>query len=252
MSTVPTPSSAADLPTKVIATQTLEPTHTLTLQARLTEVPIQTQPQEGTDMLPALQEIPSGNPPTLDGTHSSGEWHNAHVETFADGSQLYLIQAGDYLYLGIEAVDPGMIAGNVFLQRDDEISVLHSSAALGTATYQKSEADWKKIQDFNWRCRNTGNSESARAERVEFLEQEGWVAANGNMGKPNELEYQLLIPDQEFRLAVVFTRSTYPYEKVPWPADLDDDCIAPTPGGFPPFLKFSPDRWGTLHLTGSD
>jgi LuxR family maltose regulon positive regulatory protein len=57
------------------------------------------------------------------------------------------------------------------------------------------------------------------------------------------------IQDQDFRLAVVFTRSTYPYEKVPWPANLDDDCIKPTPGGFPATLAFSPDEWGILTLT---
>jgi formylglycine-generating enzyme required for sulfatase activity len=54
---------------------------------------------------------------------------------------------------------------------------------------------------------------------------------------------------QDFRLAVVFTRSTYPYEKVPWPANLDDDCIKPTPGGFPATLAFAPEKWGTLTLT---
>lgn len=140
-----------------------------------------------------------------------------------------------------------MIAGNVFISRDDKIEVLHTSAALGTAIYQKNEDNWQQIQDFSWRCRNTGNSESALEERAEFLQDEDWLAANGRMGTPNELEYQIKISGQSSSLAVVFSKSSYPYEKVPWPANLDDDCIKPTTGGFPNILEFSPDQWGVLH-----
>jgi formylglycine-generating enzyme required for sulfatase activity len=193
--------------------------------------------------------IPTGSPPTIDGTHSSGEWDKAAIETFADGSPLLLMRAEDYLYLGIRVTETGMVAGNVFIQRGDEISVLHTSAALGTVVYQKTETDWRKIQDFTWCCRSTGNGEAAQAERAEFLQDEGWLAANGLMGTPNELEYQIKIPDQNIRLAVVYIKSNPPHEKIPWPEDLDDDCIKPTSGGLPTILKFSPDRWGALQLT---
>jgi len=205
--------------------------------------------EEGANMTLDSLMIPSGNPPTIDGTQSPGEWDEAAVETFADGSQLLLMQVGDYLYLGIRANESGMIAGNVYIHRDDEIAILHTSAALGTAIYQKGEAGWQQIQDFTWRCRNTGTSESAQAERAEFLQGEGWLAANGRMGTPNELEYQIKISEPNFRLAVAIIRSSYPYEKVPWPAHLDDDCILPTPGGLPADLHFSPDQWARLELS---
>jgi formylglycine-generating enzyme required for sulfatase activity len=204
---------------------------------------------KGAEMVINPIMVPPGKPPAIDGSLSPGEWDQATTETFADGSELLLLQAGGYLYLGIRANMPGMIAGNVFVKHGDQIDILHASAALGTAIYQKGEDSWQQVQDFSWRCRNTGNSESAQSERVEFLQDEGWLAANGRMGTPNELEYQIKIQDQDFRLAVVFTRSTYPYEKVPWPANLDDDCIKPTPGGFPATLAFSPDEWGILTLT---
>jgi len=192
--------------------------------------------------------IPMGNPPEIDGTISPGEWDDALVETFGDGSELLLRQADDYLYLGIRADTSGVIAGNVFIQRGDEIAILHSSAALGTAIYLKGEYSWKQLQDFTWCCRNTSSSESALKERAEFLQEEGWLAANGLMGTPNELEYQIKIPDQNFSLSAVYIKSTYPYEKVPWPPGLDDDCILPTPGGLPKEFYFSPDQWGMLEL----
>ncbi len=132
--------------------------------------------KNGTEMYPPLLVVPVGFPPTIDGTFSPGEWDDATVETFADGSQLLLLQAGDFIYLGIRANESGTIAGNVFISRGDEIAILHTSAALGTAIYQQGVDGWQQTQDFTWRCRNTDNSESAQAERAEFL-QHGHQAA---------------------------------------------------------------------------
>ena len=192
--------------------------------------------------------VPTGHAPMIDGTISSGEWDDALVDTFADGSELRLVRAGDYLYLSMRANTPEMIAGNVFIQQDDRINIMHSSAALGTAIYRKDEQIWQQYQDFTWRCRSTSSSESAQAERVEFLHEEGWLAANGLMGTPNELEYQIKISDPDFRLAAVYIKSSYPYEKVPWPENLVDDCIQPYDGGLPEEMHFSIDQWRMLTL----
>ena len=69
--------------------------------------------------------IPSGNQPTLDGTISSGEWNNAIQELFSDGSELLMMHHEGYLYLGIRANTPGMIAGNIFVDQGDQVSILH-------------------------------------------------------------------------------------------------------------------------------
>jgi formylglycine-generating enzyme required for sulfatase activity len=192
--------------------------------------------------------VPSWNPAIIDGTHSPGEWNQATTEIFADGSQLFLMQAEGYLYLGIRTNEPRSFAGNVYIQSGNEINILHSSAALGTAIYRKAEDGWQQIQNFNWQLRSTSNSESALAERAAFLHEEGWLAANGLMGTPTELEYQIKIPEQDFRIAVVFTKSSPPYEKIPWPSQLTDETTKPTPNGFPEILYFSPEQWAKLAL----
>ncbi len=194
-------------------------------------------------------DVPLGDSPTIDGTHSSGEWDAATVETFADGSELLRMQADGYLYVGIRAVDSGMIAANVFIQSGEEIIIMHSSAALGTAIYQKNADSWQQTQDFTWQCRSTSLGDAAQAERDEFLQQEGWVAANSRMGTPNELEYQIKIPDQDIRIAVVYIKATHPYEEIPWPPDLEDDTIMPTPGGLPETSNFSLEQWARLGLS---
>jgi hypothetical protein len=192
--------------------------------------------------------VPPGNPPTIDGTLSPGEWDHAAVEAFADGSELLLMQADGYLYLGIRSNTPEMIAGNVFVHHGEEIAILHTSAALGTAIYQQGEDNWQQVQPFVWQCRSTGFGAAAQAERDAFLQEEGWVAANSRMGTPAELEVQIKITEDIKHLAMNLLRSSQPNAKVPWPADLEDDCIKPTPGGLPPQLQFSPDGWATIGI----
>ena len=194
-------------------------------------------------MPPVSLDVPVGAPPTLDGTHADGEWDAAAVDAFADGSELRLLQADGFLYLGIQSVDPEVIAANIFIQVGDEIFILHSSAALGTAIYQAGEDEWQQTQDFTWQCRDTSFSEEAQAERQAFLQTEGWVAANGFMGTPNQLEYQIAIPATGFRLAAVIIKTSQPFDKIPWPPELDDDTVLHTPDGLPKVFQFSTERW---------
>ena len=157
-----------------------------------------------------------------------------------------------YMYLGIRATTPEMIVGNIFVDHGDEIVILHSSAALGTALYQKGMGSWQQTQGFVWHCRRTDNSEVAQAERDAFLKEEHWVAANARMGAPNELEYQIEVTNETLRLAVNFIRASNTSVKIPWPSDLDDDCIKPTPGGMPAQMHFSPDTWATFEIPHSE
>ena len=75
------------------------------------------------------------------------------------------------------------------------------------------------------------------------------MAANSRMGTSEELEYRIEITEDTLRLAVNFIRASNTNEKIPWPADLDDDCITPSPGGLPENLYFSPEQWATLDVS---
>ena len=190
--------------------------------------------------------IPKGNPPMLDGAMLADEWSDAKRKLFSDGSELLLKHHDGYLYLGIRASTPGMIVGNIFVSQGDRVSILHSSAALGTAIYEKSADGFQQTQDFVWRCRNAGNSPSAQAEREAFLQQEGWVANNSYMGTPQELEYKIAMPEGSLRLAVTFTPASDVSVRIYWPVSLTDDCIKPPQGEFPKNMLFSPSTWATV------
>jgi len=177
-----------------------------------------------------------------------GEWDQARVEAFADGSELFLMHDQGYLYLGIRSKTPEMIVGNIFLNEGDKVRILHTSAALGTAVYQREVESWQQTQAFNWRCRQTDKSDAAQAERDAFLQNEGWVSINSRMGTPNELEYKIRVSGTSIRLAANLLRSSTPDVKVPWPPDLDDDCVKPTPGGLPAGMHFSTDQWAAIRF----
>jgi len=231
-----------DKPTEMVS---MDPAST---QDELTMTPTPTETVAAADGIISPLVVPAGDPPNIDGIHSPGEWDDALVETFADGSQLLLFRSGDFLYLGIIGKGAEMFSNNIYINRGDEITILHSSAALGTARYQKVDNIWSQIQDFSWRCRKTDQSEAALSERAEFMQTEGWLASNGRMGTPNEMEYMITMPDQDFRMAVTIIKSSPPYEKIPWPVNLKDDCIRETPGGLPDIMEFTPNEWGVLIL----
>ncbi len=177
---------------------------------------------------------------------SADEWGDAKRELFSDGSELLLKHHDGYLYLGIRASKPGMIVGNIFVNHGDRVSILHSSAALGTAIYEKGADGYRQTQDFVWRCRNSGSSPSAQAERDAFLEQEGWVADNSYMGTPQELEYKIAMPNGSLRLAVTFTPASDVSARIYWPVSLADDCTKSPQGEFPKNMQFSPSTWAMV------
>jgi len=193
--------------------------------------------------------VPPGNPPTIDGTLSAGEWEDAAIELLSDGSELLMMHADGYLYLGIRSTTREGFAANIYVEDNDQVRILHAFAALGTAIYQQGTDSWQQTRVFDWKCRGSSNSEAAVAARAAYLQDERWVAGISLMGTPNELEYQIELTSTPRRIAVSLARSSSPDERVFWPATLDDDCIKPTPGGMPPELHFSPVQWAEIDLS---
>ncbi len=193
-----------------------------------------------------LIEAPLGTPPTLDGTLSPDEWSGARTIELVDGSELLLMHDGDYLYLGIRASVHGL--GSICLDRGDEVAVLHSSAALGTAVYEKGDAGWQRTRDFSWTCRDTTMTQGALEERARHLQGEGWVASNALMGSGTQMEYQIQMSGGSLRLAVTYFEVSGTRKLIWWPAGLDDDCrkIELVQGYTPTPLQFSPQTWLTI------
>ena len=138
-------------PTKTIPT----PTPTPAMQPTNTSLPPTDEP-EGKDITVV---VPPGNEAVIDGVLSPDEWGSAIQIDLVDESQLFLMHAGGYLYLGIRAKPEPVTS--ICVDQIDQVSILHSSAALGTAVYQLGDGVWEQIKDFEWCCRETTDSPQA-------------------------------------------------------------------------------------------
>ena len=181
--------------------------------------------------------------PVIDGVIGELEWGSAVVKKFSDGSEVYLMLSGETLFAGIRAASGGMIAGNVFLEEGDKITVMHTSAALGTALYQKDGEEYIKIKDFEWCCRSKIDDALSRSAREAFYAEEGWLGINSFLGAENELEYRISLESQTARLAFNFIHADNGGEKQVWPVGLGDGVALPTSGGFPDLITFDVEEW---------
>ncbi len=184
--------------------------------------------------------------PVIDGVLQSGEWDQADLYYFEDGSELYLLNSGNHLYLAIKAISAEMISANVFISSEERINILHTSAALGTTIYQPEGDTWQRTRDFEWCCRSKVDNASARAVRETFYHTENWLGINSFNGNENELEYKISLSGSEVYLAVNFLRVDQLEDKYVWPVGISDGPAQPTIGGFPDTLDFSPENWFIL------
>ena len=76
---------------------------------------------------------------SLDGVINKKEWANAREYPLSKeypsskGGKLLILRRDNVLYLGIQGGSPGW--SHVYLHRNDSVSVLHASAALGDQLY---------------------------------------------------------------------------------------------------------------------
>ena len=94
---------------------------------------------------------------------------------------------------GVEALFVGLRVGehcmpSLAMLHDQRIRVLHASASLGTAVYERSGEHWNAVQEFAWRCRDGQTSDQDRAR---FLEEEGWFATTCGVGTRGEVEFRI-------------------------------------------------------------
>jgi hypothetical protein len=181
-------------------------------------------------------QVPKGQAAIIDGVFSPGEWDSALVTDLADGGELMIMLDGGYLYLGIRSRAMGF--GSICTVDDDRVAILH-----GTAIFEKDGKDWRRIQQFSYCC--WGATQSVLDD---FLHDEGWVASIGPMGVPEEMEYQIAMPDGSLTLAVVYVDDFSFESALHWPETLEDDCLglALIPEDPPERLEFSPGTWVTI------
>ena len=149
----------------------------------------------------------------IDGTIEPAEWEGAAVTVMDDGTELKWLHTGGFLYVGI--LNDTIGAANLAVTGEDYVRILHSSAALGSASYQRqADGTWHLEHGFEWCCRNPADPNDGDL----LLADEGWLANIGFVGAPGHIEYQLMLAAGELRVAISYA---YTIDSVAfWPADL--------------------------------
>jgi hypothetical protein len=265
-SSAPTATAAAPatrLPTQTAAappadTPTAEPSETVTPVPTPTPIPSATPerdtPTPTEETPPAAEEtrpgppwsIPQGSIRVLDGLLEADEWAGALVDLLPNGDRVLVMRDKRYLYLGVHT--HGSVVGSICVAHGDQVSVLHSSLALGKAVYRREGGTWRLSEGFDWEPWETMPGGNTLERLGNYLEGEGWAANTGYMGDGEALEYQIAIPDEGFRFAVaylLFGEDVAGEQILSWPREAKDGCANAEliTSAAPRSLAFSPGNW---------
>jgi hypothetical protein len=151
---------------------------------------------------------------------------------------------GQVLHIAMEVGNRGI--GSVLVQSSDRLWVLHASAALGTGVYRRDGEAWRRVQDFDYQCRDNGDT----ACRDAFRAREGWIAnVAARTGADRRFELDLPRFGPSPRIAVTYL-ILEPESAVGWPANLDDDAVSlpVQEGRLPETIRVRLDRWAEVPL----
>ena len=185
--------------------------------------------------------------PKIDGVIDEKEWAGAQRYPLTGGGDVLLLEQDEVLYVGVRGEKTGL--ASLCVGDGDRVSILHSSAALGTAGYARSGDQWQKKTDFTFEIRDSPRTgPPTEADKAKHFERWGWISNSSFQGSPVR-EYAIkLTPERQF-LGVAFVEIEGDDMSVAyWPETVQDDCSALRlgQGWLGENQKFSPATWYRL------
>jgi hypothetical protein len=188
--------------------------------------------------------------PTLDGRVDDAEWTGASSRPLEGGGTVRLLSRGNLIYFGIRGAAEGI--AHVCVASQDQVSILHVSAAVGSARYRQADGKWTQATPFTWSLRDPGLTGAAADARRAYLEKEGWVGTVSGMGRATDRE--VVIDKSRFGAGPL--RFVVAYLAMPgnalgavshWPAVRDSCTEQRTVAGFlPDSPRFLINEWSTV------
>jgi hypothetical protein len=159
------------------------------------------------------------------------------------GGDVVLRREGDLLHVVVTGPRAGL--ASLCLGDESQVRILHASAALAEATYEKSGAGWTLSSGFGeFALRETRTGPPPEAARRAFFDAKGWLANASNAGTtPREFTIRMS-PRTRF-LGVTFYATAGTETVSHWPESLDDDCraVKVAQGYLPQSAQFRPTAW---------
>jgi len=156
----------------------------------------------------------------------------------SDGASIHLMHSGETLYIAVVSSEVGAV--NVLIATAEDVSILHSSAALGSAVYLPGGDAWELDHGFSWCCRSASDESS----RQTLFENENWEANIGYAGEPGTVEYAIALPWRGSAIAISTIREGG--DTGFWPAELSPEAADQLLGVPPPERQFSIEEWRAI------
>ena len=157
--------------------------------------------------------------PQLDGAIGADEWKGAQQHALKGGGEVLLLQREKVLYVAVRGEKRGI--ASLCVGDGNRVSVLHASAALGTAEYAREGDAWRRRANFKYEVREAASDEAKAKHRGEWA----WLANASRAGTPVREFAIELTPERQF-LAVAFVTFDGGDAIAYWPEGVRDDCAA--------------------------
>ena len=195
----------------------------------------------------ALVLAQSGVSPIVDGHVGEQEWAGAQHATLEGGGEVRLLVHGKFLYVAIRGARPGL--ASVCVAQGKTVRILHASAAIGEASFERWGDMWMKRKGFEWTLRDSPRGPAPSDEaRAEWLAKSGWLANASAAGSPFR-EFKIWAKDAE-SIGVTYLATDKPMAVAFWPSTMHDDCRSlKIPQGYlPDTARFDPTSWHRLSV----
>jgi hypothetical protein len=162
------------------------------------------------------------------------------------GGDVTITPDGDLWRVTVTGPRAGL--ASLCLAEGSRVRILHASAAVGEAVYERAGDEWKLVSGFEFKLRDSRKGPAPTdAERRDYLAAMGWVANADNSGESPRAFIIRSSRSPQF-LGVTFLATSEPMTVSHWPASMDDGCreIKIAQGYLPPTARFQPERWHPL------
>jgi hypothetical protein len=158
------------------------------------------------------------------------------------GGQVTLRQDGGDLHVTVTGPRTGL--ASLCIGNESRVRILHASAAIGEAAYERSAEQWVLRSKLEFKLRDTRTGPPSEADRTQYLSTMGWVANASRSGDVTRT-FTVHLGERIRYLGVTYLATDEPMALSHWPASMDDGCreMKIAQGYLPDTAQFRPAGW---------
>jgi hypothetical protein len=158
------------------------------------------------------------------------------------GGEVTLRQDGNDLHVTVTGPRAGL--ASLCVGDEARVRILHASAAIGEASYERSAEQWVLTSKFDFKLRDARTGPPPEADRRQYFSTMGWVA-NASRSGDVARTFTVRLAERIRYLGVTYLATGEPMALSHWPASMDDGCreMKVAQGYLPDTAQFRPAGW---------